>query len=93
MSTTIIYLVGTNWFSPDQGDFPNTHEFPSYCFATLEEADVKYQELARKDRDWGHSGFQEAYIVAAVPGQQFSVLKGRLGVDQLKVCHTLGRTL
>ena len=72
-----MYLVGRVWYSPDQGESPNTSEFPSQCFATLEEAEVAYNELAKDDNDYGYS-FQKAYLAEAVPGQPFKALKGRL---------------
>lgn len=72
-----MYLVGKIFFSGDTGELPNTSEFPKYCFATLEEAEAKYNELAKQDDSWGY-GFVKAYLAEAVPGEPFKALKGRL---------------
>ena len=77
--TMSLFLVGSIWYSGDQGDLPNACEMPSYCFATLEEAKVKYQELAKFDSVWSF-GFQEAYIIKATPGRPLEAIKGRLRV-------------
>lgn len=74
-----LYLVGAIWYSADQGDYPNTREFPSYCCATFEEALEKYEELAKEDSSWGF-GSQKAYLVEATPGQPFKALRGDLRV-------------
>lgn len=71
-----LYLVGICWYSGDQGDFPNTSEFPSQCFDDYKEAEAAYSELAKRNSRWSF-GFQEAYLVKAVPGQPFETLKGR----------------
>ena len=71
----MLYLLGIAWYSADQGDYPNTSNFPSYCCATFEEALAKYEELAKEDRSWGF-GSQKAYLVEAIPGQDFKVLRG-----------------
>ena len=70
-----MYLVGVVWYSSDQGDAPNMTEFPQYCFATLEEAEKKYEKLAEFDRR-GLGWSQIAYIVEAAPGQPFKTIKG-----------------
>lgn len=72
-----VYLVGVVWFSADQGDFPNTDNFPTAVFACLEEAEEKYKELAKEDREWGF-GSQEAYLAEAEFGKEIKALRGRL---------------
>ena len=62
-----IYLVGTTWYSADQGDFPNSSDFPYFAFVDLEEAKAKYNELSSHDRSWGF-GFEKAYLVSMTPG-------------------------
>lgn len=75
-----VYLVGVVWFSSDQGDWPNTYEFPSFVFDNLEEAEAKYMELAKGDHTWT-CGFQEAYLTEATPGQPgIKVLKGNVRI-------------
>ena len=75
-----IYLVGVVWFSSDQGDWPNNYEFPSCLFDNLEDAEAKYEELAKGNSTWT-CGFQEAYLAEAIPGQPgIKVLKGHLRI-------------
>ncbi|MBR0460696.1 hypothetical protein IJI91_01755 [Candidatus Saccharibacteria bacterium] len=71
----IIYLVGSVWYSADQGDWPNVREFPESAFSSLREAEAKYEELSRMNKSWGF-GFQEAYLVEARNGE-LKFLKGR----------------
>ena len=72
------YLVGVCWFSADQGDFPNTSQFPKKCFGSLEEAEALYQELSKKDNSWTGGG-QSAYLVEAdLATGGFTTLKGRV---------------
>jgi hypothetical protein len=72
-----IYLVGIVWYSADQGDYPNTDNFPQVVFANLEEALEKYEELAKDDRKWGF-GWQEAYLAEAEFGKEIKALRGSL---------------
>ena len=44
-----IYIVGTTWFSGDQGSLPNVSDLPSYVETSLSAATQKYEELAKKD--------------------------------------------
>ena len=70
-----IYLVGTVWYSGDQGDFPNTWNFPESAYASLEEAEAEYERLsAARDRCW-HGGLEKAFLVEARDGR-ITLLKG-----------------
>lgn len=71
-----VYLVGSKWYSADQGDWPNTSEFPAYVFCNLEDAENKYEEIRKSDKSWGF-GSETAYLVEmeyGVKGKK--VLKG-----------------
>ena len=69
-----IYLVGTYWYSADQGDWPNVQAVPEFLFEKLEDAEAKYEELAKTDSSWGF-GWSTAYLVEASP-DGFKELKG-----------------
>ena len=74
-----VYLVGTKWYSADQGDWPNTSEFPYFVFVDdFASADAKYKDLAKNDRSWGF-GSETAYLVEMEPGVKgHKTLKGRM---------------
>ena len=55
------YLLGTEWFSADQGDMPNNHEFPTKFFLNKEDAEREFVEMNKKNDTWGF-GYQMAYI-------------------------------
>ena len=58
---TIGYLIGIEWYSGDQGDFPNLSEFPDRFIREREEAENTFKELKKKNNSWGF-GYQQAYI-------------------------------
>ena len=66
----MLYLVGKVIFYPGAGDFPNVTEKPMFCFASLVEAENKYDELAKSD-----SSYEKAYLVEASP-EGFKELRG-----------------
>ena len=75
-----VYLVGTVWYSADQGDFPNSSDFPYFVFVDdLQSAKVKYDELSQsRDRSWGF-GFERAYLVSMTPGVKgYETLYGKI---------------
>jgi len=72
----LFYLVGVDWYSGDQGDFPNHSSFPSYHSSSFLKAKAKYEELASGDRSWS-CGSQGAYLVGARPDGKFDLLQGR----------------
>ncbi len=57
-----IYLVGSCWYSCQQGDMPNSSNFPSFWYESLHDALQKYEELARKD-EHSYGEVTEAYLV------------------------------
>lgn len=70
------YLVGTTWYSASQGDYPNTDTFPSFHTFSAEEAERKYEEYRRRDRD-GSTMFEHAYLLGALPDGKFEFIKGK----------------
>lgn len=69
-----LYLVGNCWFSADQGDFPNNFHFPKLITSSRDEADKKYDELAKKDDSWG-CGCSSAYLISVEEGK-YRLLRG-----------------
>lgn len=56
------YLIGIEWYSGDQGDFPNLSEFPDRFIREREEAENAFKKLKEEMNDtWGF-GYQQAYI-------------------------------
>lgn len=49
-----MYLVGVSWYSADQGDYPNTDEFPSFVSDDEAAAEAEYRRLAQGDKSWGY---------------------------------------
>lgn len=75
-----VYLVGTSWYSADQGDMPNRSEFPCFVFVDdFESADAKYQDIAKNDKSWGF-GSETAYLVEMEPG-----VKGHKNLRGIKI--------
>lgn len=64
-----IYLIGTSWYSSDQGDYPNTDNFPEYVETEWSKALSRFEELKKKDRSWS-CGSQKAYLVQMEVGKQ-----------------------
>lgn len=74
-----IYLVGSLWNDRSQGDQPNSTNFPSGFYETLEEAEEAYRRISARDRqtEWV---YDKAYLaeVTLGPGSEVTVLKGRI---------------
>jgi hypothetical protein len=71
----MMYLVGVDWFSDDQGGMPNHKSFPSSATTSVEEARSRYKNLAANDREWSF-GSQGAYLVGVRPDGGFDLLEG-----------------
>ena len=55
------YLVGIEWFSSDQGNYPNTSEFPSKFYSDKNAAYADFEEKRRENDSWSF-GCRRAYI-------------------------------
>lgn len=58
---TLGFLVGTYWYSADQGEMPNTYEFPKQFIQSFEKAEELFLEESSKNHSWGCGG-ETAYI-------------------------------
>ena len=68
------YLVGSCWYSGDQGDFPNNFHFPTFISESLEEAERMYEEKAKEDDTWGY-GCKSAYLISYHDGK-YKMIRG-----------------
>lgn len=47
-----IYVVYVEWYSADQGDFPNTQHSLYLVTENRKEAEEEYEKLKKNDRSW-----------------------------------------
>lgn len=78
-----MYLVGkyTSW-TGDADGCPNTREFPSFCYESLDDAYAKYEELAKSDNaSWAYC--EKSYIIEANTVGGFKIVCGDIMSDRI----------
>lgn len=65
-----MYLVGMRKESPEYGGINNTVEMPTFCFASLKEAEQKYCELTALGSHPKDFEYQEPYLLKAIPSPE-----------------------
>lgn len=65
-----IYIVNTEWYSADQGDFPNTAIITHGIYSKKEEAIKRYKEIRKNDRNWGY-GWETTYLLEVTMDEEY----------------------
>ena len=66
-----IYIVKTEWFSADQGEFPNTAIITHGIYSKKEDALKRYEEIRKNDRSWGF-GSETTYMYEATMDEEYT---------------------